>query len=577
MIDNVTRNATQLKFDIKDTSGDTIIDDLTVDFISSDPDYDPSTPVWIWADPVIFDDDAKRLFLEMPAGERPRFTTDLLEKFYAARPEYNTFARRIIYENPMALLDLFKSLTLEDLNALGVSNAESRYKQLQQRIKRAERAIEEKPIDTNKLSTIWPILSIRELFLESELSEFYYLKNPVGSAKERAKAAGAIMTIGGRLADISNKNYSGWLDEMPNKYAYISYTGNKHYFDEIQADPEGNLYESLQRFVENQDKRARQSFRRGRFVDGRPPEHERINKNVLRALLKVALENNQNNDGRYFYIHIPTFAKELNRHYKTDLDEYDEAGNLTEEAARIRAEEREEINKMREAAKDAGDDFYINDPPNFMDLITDLNYWVGMINNMPTQIIAINRVDYKTNTIRVDFPYIFDVLRSLDDKRIDDAARKEHNYLDPGYDFLLHSNIDTEKDQLAVDLAITIINHILQRGVRNDSDPIKAADADPDQEGSEQKEKIITVRVKYSDLIKETRLLDMAYKSATPKYKYDILNRRFKNAFKILKKKTDIYDYYKDLDIPTTTPTTRTIDEYLVITHKGYNPDYKRK
>ena len=67
----------------------------------------------------------------------------------------------------------------------------------------------------------------------------------------------------------------------------------------------------------------------------------------------------------------------------------------------------------------------------------------------------------------------------------------------------------------------------------------------------------------------------MAYNGASSKYKYNILDRKFKIAFKILKKKTDIYNYYIDLNIPNTPPTTKTLDNYLVITHKGINKEYK--
>ena len=564
------RSAGQLSFDIQDDGSVTIAEEI-LGYDASDINEHEGAPLWIWHDHVIFNDDVKREFLNLPQGERPKFVTDTLDKFYANNIEYANFTRIEAYKNPLALLQFFKDLTLENFTDCSIRSAEMRFEQLQKLIEVAEFSISRTPVDAEKLSTIWPILQIRDLLTESEMAELYYLKNPRLSPREQAKAAGAIMTINGRLADISSKNFRGWLDEVPNPYAYISYTGNKHYFDEIKADPEGNLYEGLQRFVEDQDKRARRSLRRGQFIDGRLPEHERINKPLMYALLKMVLDTwetvskggyDERYDGRYFLIHVPTIARELNKNYRTGLDEYDEHGNITEEAARI-----------RESLEDSK-------PINFMDALTDLNYWVGMINNMPTQIIAINRVDYKTNTIRVDVPYIFDALRSNDNDRADEAAKKERNYLNPGYDFLLHASIASDKDPLAVDLAITIINHILQRGVRNDSDPYKVSAGVDEEEAAEAdatKEKTITIRVKYSDLLKETPLLNMAYKNASTRYKYDVLQRRFKKAFKILEKKTDIYEYYKDLNIPQVLPSIRTIDNYLVITHKGYNPDYKKK
>ena len=358
---NEIRNAGQMTFDIQDDGSVTIAEDIL--------GYDASeenegAPLWIWHDSVIFNDDVKREFLELPQGDRPKFVVDLLDKFYANNIEYANFVRLEVYQDPLTLLQFFKDLTIDDFNECKIKSAEMRFSQLQRLIDMAEFSIARNPVDPEKLATFWPILQIRDLLTESEMAALYYLKNPRLSAKEQAKAAGAIMTINKRLADISSKHFRGWLDEVPNPYAYISYTGNKHYFDEIKADPEGNLYEGLQRFVEDQDKRARRSIRRGQFIDGRIPEHERINKPLMYALLKMVLDTwetvsnggyDERYDGRYFLIHVPTIAGELNKNYITSLEDYDEHGNITEEAAKIRESEQQ------------------NKPINFMDALTDLN------------------------------------------------------------------------------------------------------------------------------------------------------------------------------------------------------------
>ena len=105
---------------------------------------------------------------------------------------------------------------------------------------------------------------------------------------------------------------------------------------------------------------------------------------------------------------------------------------------------------------------------------------------MPTQIVSINQVDYKSNTIRIDSPYIYDVIRATEEKRQLDAEKRAlkrgYKVINPGYDFLLHSSIATEKDKIAVDLARTIINRILQRGTKNYSDEEnEAAEAQKDK------------------------------------------------------------------------------------------------
>lgn len=560
-------DGTQLKFNIQDDGIlDITDDDLTIDFMSSDPDYDGLTPIWLYADPVIFDEETKAEFLKLPISERPRFATYQIEKFYQEHIEYDIFARRTIYSQPEELLKLFKSLTPGDFETCKIGNAEQRYNELQERIARAEKRVEELPINADNLATIWPILSIREMFLESEIAEFYYLKNPHKSAREQALEQGAIMTTGGRLADISNKDYSGWLDEVPNGAAYLSYVG-AHYWDNIEIDDGGNIYEGDEarviRSVRSQDGKIIKALEAGTFDDGRPPEHGRINKEVLRALLNATIEEN----GAYRTIYLPKFAHELNANYRVDIDEYDERGELNEkgkETAKRAAEARANNSKMVTEAK-----------PSIMQQFYSLDYWVGVINgDTPKRTAIITSINKEAKTIEVVLPYIDAIKKQLEEAQEIEAINHHRAYILPAYNFLVHSNMDAERNKLAVDLVYTIIDKLLRRGSK------PASEFKENQQENEEKkngEKVV-YRVKYSTLIKDTPLLSMAYKNADgSKREYDVLNRTFKRAFTLLKKKTDIYDYFLDLNIPETPPTKRTIDDNLIITHKGKNPAYKKK
>ena len=177
-------SSTQLKFDINDDGIIDITDDeLTIDFMSGDPDYDGITPVYIWADPVIFDAETKAAFLQLPQSERPRFVIEALEKFYKNNIEYANFSRVKIYKDPIILLELFQSIKKSDFKKCGIVN-NGRFEEMQHRIKDAEIDIARTPIDINKLTTIWPILRIRELFTESEMAALYYLKNPKATGAE---------------------------------------------------------------------------------------------------------------------------------------------------------------------------------------------------------------------------------------------------------------------------------------------------------------------------------------------------------------------------------------------------------
>lgn len=566
----------QLKFDISENGSVDIIDDLTIDYMNGDPNFDINiTPVWVWADPVIFDDETKAVFLQLPQSERQRFTADLIEQFYNKRPEYNNFARRTIYDNPAALLELFKSLTPDDFEALKIGNAKLRFEQLQERITRAEEAIEKTPIDTDKLTTIWPILSIRELFVESELAEFYYLKNPKKSARELAAEQGAIMTTGGRLADISNKDYSGWLDEIPNDAAYISYVG-PHYWDNIEVDDGGNIYEKdeaiVQRAIRSQDAKILKAFEAGTFGNERPPEFERINKEVLRALLNATIEEH----GAYRTIYLPTFARELNKNYKIDIDEYDENGKLNDKGkqSKAAADQRE---KEAEAARKNGEKVYTNENPSIMQQFYSLDYWVGVLDgSFPKRTAIITGLNKEAKTIEVVLPYIDEIKRRVLEAQRLEAETHKRAYLMPAYNFLVHTSIEAERNKLAVDLVYTIIDKLLQRGSKPAS-AFRENQTDSNQEEKQANEKIV-YRIKYQTLIDDTPLLSMAYKNATTAdQKYKLLTRTFKKAFQLLHKKTDIYKYFIDLKIPEIPPTIRTIDNTFVITHKGKSSAYKVK
>lgn len=561
----------QLKFDIQDDGEIAITDAPKVAGIN----YNDKVPMWLWIDSAIFDDKTKAAFLELPKAEQPRFAADLIDKFYAARPEYNNFARKLIYEDPLKLLDLFKSLTPKDFEALHIPNAQFRFNILQEHIKKAEKAIEKTPIDPENLTTIWPILSIREYFLESEIAEFYYLKGLHLTPKERAQNAGAIMTTGGRLRDISYKDYTGWLDEMPNDAAYISYVG-PHYWDNIEIDEGGNLYEGdeaqVRRAVRNQDAKIIKAFEDGTFGNDRPKEHERINKEVMRALLKATVA--EHNGIRTIY--LPTFAYEMNENYKNDIDEYDDKGELNEKGKQNRAAAEERAKEAEEARK-KGEKVYTKEKPSIMQQFYNLDYWVGVLDNndvMRTAVLVGKNTE--AQTIDVVLPYIEKIKQRIREAQELEAERVQRQYLIPAYNDLVYTSIASERNKLAVDLVYTIIDGLLQRGSKTSSD-FKENQKDDDQDKPKQTGEKVVYRIKYSTLINDTPLLAMAYKNAKgSKREYDVLNRTFTKAFQLLREKTDIYQYFIDLKIPETPPTKRTLNNTLVITHKGRNTKYKR-
>ena len=144
------------------------------------PDLTPFD--WILADPVIFDEETRAKYEELPDTEKTAFIIETLEQFYRNNIEYADFARLQIYNDPLILLDFFRGIKKTHFKKcdipLSSGDYKDRFKRLQELIIEAEIAIAKDPIDPEKLATIWPILRIRELFKESELAALYYLQNP---------------------------------------------------------------------------------------------------------------------------------------------------------------------------------------------------------------------------------------------------------------------------------------------------------------------------------------------------------------------------------------------------------------
>ena len=547
----------QLAFDYD--TGDTVVADLTADFISGDPDYDPSTPVYVWADPVIFDDDTKKLFLEMPQSERPRFTIELLDRFYDARPEYKEFAKNTIYEQPMALLDLFKSITPEDMAELNIGNADQRYDQLQRRIEQAEKAITQRPIDTTKWSTIWPILSIRELFLESEISAFYYLKNPPINSRQLAKQLGAIGSVGGRQAIISNTKYRGYLDTKPNRYAYISYVGPR-YWDNIEVDEGGNLYEGAEADVLRKVWRQNKKHSQTKTTDsGAQDPPKAIDKNLAGALFAAILKTSERR-GNEFTIYLPEFAREMSSNYYIDVDNYDEQGKPIEQPPK---------EETANATNDSNDKQPLKS--SIIQDLRSLDHWVGILHESEARrLLVIVGMNKAAKTLTITTPYFDALARAVEEDQQRAIEETKQPKKKPNYNKLIYTTMATERNQTAVDLVVRITNGLLDRGGKPTGEfkeNVDAAEGKPMPDYS----------ISFERLINEVPDLRRRYE-ATKKTadKNKLLNRIFTKAYKLLRTKTDAYQYFVDLEVPEIIPTTTTLSNKLVIKYSGTNPKYKK-
>lgn len=552
----------QLKFEFREDGSATIAEDM------SDTAEDGS-PLWLWHDHVIFTDDVKSKFLDLPQGERAQFTMELLDQFYAKNPEYANFARAEIFQDPMLLLNFFKSLTLEDFNNGEIRAADLRFDSLTSAIENAEFSLARTPINIDNLATFWPILQIRDLFTESEMATLYYIKNPRISGRELARQLGAIGSVGGRQAIISNSRYRGYLDQKPNNFAYISYVGAS-YWDQIETDEAGNLYEREEaRILRKAREQGKGSKRRAPEKDQPEEIPEGINKNLAGTLFAAMLKTSVRN-GNEFTIYLPEFVREMNKHYKIDVDEYDENGRPNDKYDQARAEEQQREDQAK-AARAAGEKSYINKSPSIMQDLRSLNDWVGILHGEEVrQILTIVGLNVKANTITVVTPYFDALTRAVKEDQLRKVEEAKQLYEKPNWNWLIHSSMAKERNQAAVAVVVRITNGLLNRGK-------KPASEFKENKDKEKAAKQPHYAISFETLINEVPELQRRYnntKATADKNK--LLSRTFTKVYELLKTKTDAYKYFVDLDVSESIPTTTTLDSKLVISFNGTNPEFNK-
>jgi ABC-type transporter MlaC component len=208
----------------------------------------------------------------------------------------------------------------------------------------------------------------------------------------------------------------------------------------------------------------------------------------------------------------------------------------------------------------------------------------------------------QTNSITFGSPYMNRILRALQEANTI-TPKTGKQYISPHYSFLIHGSIANERNKPAVEIVNTIVTLLHQRGVEK---PLKtnlsAAELKKTVKQAIQEEfniikdnitfdedlNLTTMHKKISTIIEEIPILTEALDKETidtktnlpkPKITQDknnILKRAFSGAYTLLKTKTDVYKYFKNLQITEIIPTISTIDQVIEISHVGINEDYKK-
>jgi len=227
---------------------------------------------------------------------------------------------------------------------------------------------------------------------------------------------------------------------------------------------------------------------------------------------------------------------------------------------------------------------------------------IGVLNN-GSFYRMLNFVGYnqETNSITFGSPYMNRILKALHESNTI-TPKKGEPYLNPHHSYLIHGTIANERNKPAIEIVNIIVTLLHQRGV--DKPPkenltaneikkvvkqtIREELGNAENNNSDGEQVIVTkMHKKTSSIIEEIPLLTEALEKPTidkktklpktkpPKDKNRILERAFSGAYDLLRTKTDVYKYYKNLKITEIIPTVSILDYAIEISHEGINEDYK--
>ena len=184
------------------------------------------------------------------------------------------------------------------------------------------------------------------------------------------------------------------------------------------------------------------------------------------------------------------------------------------------------------------------------------------------KVFSVIGYDPKTEIVTVAMPYFNQLLAEIERKQQRQLDAGKEYYI--GYCDLLHANAANERNQAAVELATRVLIGVQQRG------------GIPDKKLKQNKYKAIrsetlcTWKITCAGLIAECpQMQDKINAQPTTNGKNKMMQRAFTSMYKILRKKSDLFTYYKDVKITEVIPTSRTRTTEIIVTHHGLNPDYK--
>lgn len=392
------------------------------------------------------------------------------------------------------------------------------------------------------------------------------------SPKKQAEAMGAVTTLNGYLPFISNKNYQYAFTSKANKYAYMV-NADRDLMEEIIRESQGANDGQLN-ITDKTGVALANSM-------GVKPIDMPFLSAFFEAMRKSKASGSVSN---YVAVYLPSFCRELGiKLKKLDPETADELGIDWKDEDGGASDGSDSQGAIVEDSKKNDNDFWarLKTVKNYIGIIKE-RYYVRFM----SEIVA---WDEELQIIYLDFPYLKFLADAIEqDPTTKVTTKKENNliYEKKNYNFLMHSDITNVRNQAAVNIAVFIVDRILQHGQKPDAKQKQNQYVQYNRED----QKNITFYISCSELVES--IPDFKYRlenmqsNATDRGKIEknILNQQnlalksaFTRAYELIAEKSDAYDYFRNLEITTDViPTMRTLkDKRICIKHRGKNPDWK--
>jgi len=356
--------------------------------------------------------------------------------------------------------------------------------------------------------------------------------------------------LSSNTALITDKDLKHALTPYPNSRAYIQQL-DKDFFQQLEFDSENgamNIKGGLLEAVTLKDIKTRSNLKE-------------LDLPLLRSLYTTIYCYAEKIDTKTVTIYLPTLAKHLGINIRGDK------------------------------------------PNDLFKKIMAFEHVIGVMDNGSFyRLLTFSDYDRQTNLITFASPYMNKILIALTGNNTI-TPLKGKPYLNPHYSFLIHGAIASERNKSAIEIVNAIVTLLHQRGIekppktnltasmlkRTVKQAVREEFSGVEDSGtSEEQPTITTMRKKISAIIDEIPILTEALekdtidkktnqpKPKTAREKNTILKNAFSGAYVLLKTKTDIYKYYKNLQITEIIPTVSTVDQLIEISHTGINEDYKK-